>query len=130
MTEKEVTFTDKTTFQCTGAEVKEGHLEALKEEGVLKISFVDDDELRVGEVDIDIDQLAEFSFRYELLDMKAGHAQVSALKYFHENPGQHTTNQVTEGTEYSKGSISRALNRLEEEGFLERKQNGVYALDE
>lgn len=132
MTEEEITFTNKTTINSPGADIESGHLELLEEQAIFSnIEFLDDDESQVGEVDIDIKRLVNFLFRYTILDETAGHAQVSALQFFNENPGnQYTTQQVADGTDYSKGSISRAVNRLEEEGLLERVQNGVYVLPE
>jgi hypothetical protein len=130
MTEREITFTNRTSIKCSDADIEKAHLKLLKEQAILSdVEFLGDDSSQIDEVDIDIKRLVDFVYRYTTLDETSGHAQVAALHYFKENSiNQATTQQVTDGTDFSKSSISRALNRLEKEGLLNRVQNGVYEL--
>lgn len=81
----------------------------------------------IKSIEIDPAELAFVLYEYDILKKTASAVETDVLRVFREsNEKVLTTAQVTDRTERTKSSVSRALGELTEEGFLNRIQNGVY----
>lgn len=76
---------------------------------------------------INIKELSQIAFEYDLLRSVASRNEIDVLRFFRESgETTHTTAEISKATGHPKSSISRALSRLVEKNKLKKIQSGVY----
>ena len=90
----------------------------------------DEEDLSLGEIEVNIHVLAEFAYRYETLERVASDGRVDVLHYFRDSSdNKHLTGEIADELEIHPSTASRHLRELTDAGYLRKIQRGVYALN-
>jgi DNA-binding MarR family transcriptional regulator len=132
MPSDEVSIPEDTHITCSASSISEDDLERLTDSGILADVGLDEDEedLSLGEIEVNIHVLAEFAYRYETLERVASDGRVDVLHYFRDSSdNKHLTGEIADELEIHPSTASRHLRELTDAGYLRKIQRGVYALN-
>jgi len=120
-----------TQVQFTSVTLTEGQLEDLQQYELIEttddLGFSAPNVRTIEQARIDLRELKQLVYQYQLLDSVASKVETEILDYYRESEGRtHTTGELAEAIDRPKSSVSRSLGKLVEKGLLEKVQDGVY----